>query len=403
MGKQEKGGWCRTIMKIMFSHIGLCGLVALYCAAGGFIFEHLEKSNEEQICYDTYKEYIVMENDSLSKIQQLVEDYEGNPDKSTLKFQLQGILQIYRDNSINIGYDGGNCSAYGLVDGPKYKWSWSGAFFFSVTVISTIGYGHIAPKTFWGRLVCIAYAVLGIPLMLLCLANIGDALADVFRFIYAKIFCCGWCRKKEKTSKVVKIKPTESEPPNWSEKSRIVNNPQNVRREPPSIKDNLDKVDDQRDNGVKVVPLNMKNTGSSVVQRTPPPKNPEYDSESDDDDDDDDIDSSITIPLTVTMVVIGTYIFGGAVLFGLWEGWDTLQSSYFCFITLSTIGFGDVVPGTDFDNPRAHAQLVLGAIYVMFGMAILSMCFTLMQDEIISKCKWIGQKLGLIDKDEDSD
>ena len=50
-----------------------------------------------------------------------------------------------------------------------------------------VGYGNIAPKTFWGRLVCIAYAVLGIPLMLLALANIGDGLADVFRFVYTKV------------------------------------------------------------------------------------------------------------------------------------------------------------------------------------------------------------------------
>lgn len=68
------------------------------------------------------------------------------------------------------------------------------------------------------------------------------------------------------------------------------------------------------------------------------------------------------------------YIFGGAMLFGLWEGWDTLQSAYFCFVTLSTIGFGDVVPGTDFDNPQAPAQLILGAIYVLFGEYCLCTC-----------------------------
>jgi len=37
-------------------------------------------------------------------------------------------------------------------------------------------------------------------------------------------------------------------------------------------------------------------------------------------------------------------------LFGLWEPeWDVLVGSYFCFVTLSTIGFGDVVPGTSLD------------------------------------------------------
>lgn len=39
------------------------------------------------------------------------------------------------------------------------------------------------------------------------------------------------------------------------------------------------------------------------------------------------------------------YIFLGAVLFKAWEGWDYLDGSYFCFISLSSIGFGDLVPG----------------------------------------------------------
>ena len=60
--------------------------------------------------------------------------------------------------------------------------------------------------------------------MLLCLANIGDVLADIFRFIYAKICCCGCCRRKLKT-KVVQIKPMAQEPDNaWNDRTKIISN-----------------------------------------------------------------------------------------------------------------------------------------------------------------------------------
>ena len=50
MGTQQpKDSCCKMIMKFLFSHIGLCAMVILYCVAGGFIFEHLEKNNEEQV------------------------------------------------------------------------------------------------------------------------------------------------------------------------------------------------------------------------------------------------------------------------------------------------------------------------------------------------------------------
>lgn len=406
-------------MKFLFSHVGLCFMVVLYCVAGGFIFEHLEKNNEEQICYDSRDEYLDMEERTLNNTIKVIKEQEGSGQTDVLVIQLQSILATFRDNSIAIGYDGTNCTAYGEEDGPKYKWSWSGALFFSVTVISTIGYGHIAPKTFWGRLVCIAYAVLGIPLMLLCLANIGDVLADIFRFIYAKICCCGWCRQKE-TTKVVTIKPVAKEPEGaWnSDKSKIITASAPMQTDynktefsrlpsktPEGVKTGGIGGGTEQPKPVKIVPLDIKSfkTQQELANRSQQVRSEPIvcDDDSDDDDDDDEFDDKkITVPLTVTMIVIAGYIFGGALLFGLWENWDNLQSAYFCFITLSTIGFGDVVPGTDFDNPTATAQMILGAIYVLFGMAILSMCFSLMQDEIIAKCKWVGQKLGILDKDD---
>ena len=41
--------------------------------------------------------------------------------------------------------------------------------------------------------------------MLLCLSNIGDAMANVFRFTYTKVCCCE-CRKKPRKQVVAKVK-----------------------------------------------------------------------------------------------------------------------------------------------------------------------------------------------------
>jgi hypothetical protein len=66
-------------------------------------------------------------------------------------------------------------------------------------------------------------------------------------------------------------------------------------------------------------------------------------------------------------------------------------------------GFGDFVPGQKEGDPYAGPKLILGAIYVLIGMAILAMCFDLMQEEIIAKFTWLGKKLGIVDKEEEDD
>lgn len=69
----------------------------------------------------------------------------------------------------------------GSEEEDNIQWTFAGALFYSIIVITTIGYGHISPKTPNGKVVTIFYAILGIPLMLLCLSNIGDVMASSFR------------------------------------------------------------------------------------------------------------------------------------------------------------------------------------------------------------------------------
>ncbi|KAI2651770.1 Potassium channel subfamily K member 5 [Labeo rohita] len=61
------------------------------------------------------------------------------------------------------------------VTGEKQfkNWSWENAVVFAATVITTIGYGNVAPKTTYGRLFYILYGLCGIPLCLTWISELG--------------------------------------------------------------------------------------------------------------------------------------------------------------------------------------------------------------------------------------
>lgn len=56
-----------------------------------------------------------------------------------------------------------------------------------------VGYGNVSPRTDWGKLTTIVYAIIGMPLFLLYLSNIGDIMARSFKWTYARCCLCQWC------------------------------------------------------------------------------------------------------------------------------------------------------------------------------------------------------------------
>ena len=121
------------------------------------------------------------------------------------------------------------------------------------------------------------------------------------------------------------------------------------------------------------------------------------------DDDDDPLSkpidtSNVRVPVWVTLLIMTGYILGGAFMFTMWEqGWDFLVGSYFCFITLSTIGFGDFVPGTNsLDSWAAQEKWVICCVYLLLGMAMQAMCFHLMQEEVRAKFRRLAARVGLV-------
>ena len=84
--------------------------------------------------------------------------------------------------------------------------------------------------------------------------------------------------------------------------------------------------------------------------------------------------NSIAIPIIVNILIIAGYVGVGAVCFGQWEGWSTMAAAYFSFVTLTTIGFGDLVPiksftgiGKDDAGAFEWIQMIFSTIYCGIG------------------------------------
>ncbi|KAI0207252.1 TWiK family of potassium channels protein 18, partial [Lamellibrachia satsuma] len=161
-------------------------------------------------------------------------------------------------------------------------WDFWQSLFFCATVYTTIGYGNFAPVTKAGRVATIIYALVGIPLCLVVMADFGRLFTRILKFFWAfvrRFYYTGSCQK-------------------------IVD--------------------------------------AFVV------------------------DDEFNLPPIIAVVITLLYIMLGAAVLIQWEDWDYLESFYFVFISISTIGFGDVLP----DHPK---RFMAAFVYLLFGLSLVAM------------------------------
>nr|XP_056708766.1 potassium channel subfamily K member 3 [Euleptes europaea] len=77
------------------------------------------------------------------------------------------------------------------------QWKFAGSFYFAITVITTIGYGHAAPSTDGGKVFCMFYALLGIPLTLVMFQSLGERINTFVRNLLHRIKKCLGMRRPE--------------------------------------------------------------------------------------------------------------------------------------------------------------------------------------------------------------
>ena len=136
-------------------------------------------------------------------------------------------------------------------------------------------------------MVCLCFSIIGSPFFFICVANLSFIISDLFRIGYSKVenFFCTICKKKDLGK---------------------------AKNELNEIKDLI--AEEIRKNRIRSI-ARIEDLDLLDLDR-----------------------NKVTVPIVVAFLVLVIYIAAGSVLFTSLENWTYVQSMYFSFIAIATIG-----------------------------------------------------------------
>ncbi|XP_076363930.1 TWiK family of potassium channels protein 18-like isoform X1 [Tachypleus tridentatus] len=363
----------KAFSKKWFTHILLFIVLMTYASVGAVIFRLLEGPHESpeiidlpdvrnvmaDILWNISRIYNISEEEWQSSAHLELKNYEG---------------QVFKAIS----------SSASTIDEAR-QWTFFGSLFFCGTVYTTIGYGNIAPSTTAGRAATIVYAFIGIPLLLMVLADLGKLFTRAIKFLFffiRQFYYTGKCRKMRKAGRRATAVPVQYMAFAW----KTVNAPYFAATRKSQVspdKETKDKKEDETKKSGSEFSNPPPEPGNTEVATTPAREEPPPF----------EIDDEFNLPISLALILLFLYIMIGAMIFTLWEShWTFFEAFYFVFISMSTIGFGDYVP----DHP---IYMMATFIYLLFGLALTSMCINVVQEKLsatFEKAKVrIGTTIGL--------
>ena len=88
---------------------------------------------------------------------------------------------------------------------------------------------------------------------------------------------------------------------------------------------------------------------------------------------------SETNVIIITMNLSLLVLTAGAAAFSHYENWDYINSFYYCFITLTTIGFGDYVAlQKNNDLQQKPHYVTFSIVFILFGLTVISAAMNLL-------------------------
>ncbi|XP_022186142.2 potassium channel subfamily K member 15 [Nilaparvata lugens] len=193
--RQKVRDCCRKLVAFMCTQVGVGGLVVGYAILGAMGFMsiegHVERPEIEKVAQKR--------NACLGDLWR-VTTRENVFNKTAWQLGAAKALKEFQDGvvtEVRAGYDG-------RVQGDS--WSFPAALMFSLSVFTMIGYGNMVPRTTWGKIATVVYAVFGIPLYVLYFMNMGKVLAQTFRWLYTKAYECSMeDRRRDSDSEPARI------------------------------------------------------------------------------------------------------------------------------------------------------------------------------------------------------
>lgn len=205
------------------------------------------------------------------------------------------------------------------------------------------GYGNIYPSTDVGRVVTMIYALIGIPLCLIVLADLGKVFTRIIKWFWAFVRRFYYTRKFSRAAARRAIE----------EKARAA----------AAAAARLDRIEEK----TKIKQAPPDRTVKSEAAKPLVEEVPVFV-----------VDDEFNLPVTVAIVLTFLYILLGALIYCQWEEWSYLEAFYFVFISVSTIGFGDVLP----EHPK---YFLLSSVYVLIGLSLVAMVINVIMEAMTMK------------------
>lgn len=314
---EEQG--MRKYAKLILPHVGLVLLTCTYTVIGASIFYSCENPNELATKRHQLNLLYARQESFVTSLMELA---AANETKREVWAEVARMHMHNMSDHLFVAFEKFFLTSKEVKQNTTIEiWTFSTAIFFAVTVVTTIGYGNPVPITQVGRMTCVMFAMTGIPLTLVTIADLGKFLSEHLIWLYGnylklKHFLCrrvDWRRK--------------------GHRERVCESCQNR-----GLTEGMEMVDEHR------------------------------------------------IPAMLVLAILVCYTALGGVLMSHLEPWSFFTSFYWSFITMTTVGFGDLMPRRD-----EYMYLIL--LYIVLGLAITTMCIDLVGVQYIRKIHYFGRKI----------